>query len=162
LVIRKYTKKGGVSPHLLIYIPVMLGMNRRDFLISSCAICGGAALGISLLEGCKKTSVESPQNVNFKLDLSTKANSALNSKGGSLTQDSVVVICTGPSAFIALSAICTHQGCTVAYNSSRNELICPCHGGTYNISGAVVSGPPPGSLASYKTSLSGNILTVTS
>jgi Rieske Fe-S protein len=38
------------------------------------------------------------------------------------------------------SAICTHQGCTVA--PAGNELQCPCHGSAYNATtGAVINGP---------------------
>lgn len=40
---------------------------------------------------------------------------------------------------IGLSAICTHQGCTVAVDGE--ELACPCHGSIYDLTGANVSGP---------------------
>ena len=43
----------------------------------------------------------------------------------------------------ALSAICTHLGCIVRWHPGRREFICPCHGGTYNYAGKVLSGPPP-------------------
>jgi Rieske Fe-S protein len=43
------------------------------------------------------------------------------------------------------SAICTHQGCTVA--AGERELVCPCHGSVYDAStGQVVSGPAPSAL----------------
>lgn len=43
----------------------------------------------------------------------------------------------------AFSAVCTHAGCTVSYESSSNEFVCPCHGGRYDAStGAVLGGPP--------------------
>ncbi len=32
----------------------------------------------------------------------------------------------------AYSAICTHQGCTVAYNPSSKRLRCPCHGAEFD------------------------------
>jgi thiosulfate dehydrogenase (quinone) large subunit len=49
----------------------------------------------------------------------------------------------------AFSAVCTHAGCTVSYQSG--EIICPCHGGVYSATtGAVVSGPPPSPLAQRK------------
>ena len=43
--------------------------------------------------------------------------------------------------FVAYSAVCTHQRCTVAYRN--NQLACPCHGSVFNpTSGAeVVNGP---------------------
>ena len=47
--------------------------------------------------------------------------------------------------FVAYSAVCTHQGCTVAYQRQTQKLACPCHGGVFDPAegAAVVSGPPP-------------------
>lgn len=43
---------------------------------------------------------------------------------------------------VAFSAICTHQGCTVA--PGEKELVCPCHGSAYDAaSGEVLRGPAP-------------------
>jgi nitrite reductase/ring-hydroxylating ferredoxin subunit len=49
-----------------------------------------------------------------------------------------------PTADIArcFSAICTHQGCTVA--PAGAQLNCPCHGSQYNaLTGQVLQGPAP-------------------
>lgn len=43
----------------------------------------------------------------------------------------------------ALSATCTHLGCRVAWEGAQGHYKCPCHGGVFDRSGAVVSGPPP-------------------
>lgn len=43
----------------------------------------------------------------------------------------------------ALSGVCTHAGCTVAWHQDVMHFVCPCHRGTYTLQGAVVSGPPP-------------------
>jgi len=45
--------------------------------------------------------------------------------------------------YLALSRVCTHLGCLVEYNKETNRFICPCHAGTFNIEGNVISGPPP-------------------
>jgi Rieske Fe-S protein len=43
----------------------------------------------------------------------------------------------------AFSAVCTHLNCTVQYQGTRREIWCACHNGVYDLSGRVVSGPPP-------------------
>ncbi|MCK5194603.1 MAG: Rieske (2Fe-2S) protein [Desulfobulbaceae bacterium] len=43
----------------------------------------------------------------------------------------------------ALSAVCTHLGCNVRFEEERNEFICPCHAGIYDIEGRNIAGPPP-------------------
>jgi Rieske Fe-S protein len=43
----------------------------------------------------------------------------------------------------AFSAVCSHLGCSVAWNAAEGHYRCPCHGGTYSRDGHVVSGPPP-------------------
>jgi len=42
----------------------------------------------------------------------------------------------------ALSASCSHVGCTVEWNSVEQTWDCPCHGGRYNRYGHVLEGPP--------------------
>ena len=52
----------------------------------------------------------------------------------------VIVARPTASAAACFSAICTHQGCTVA--PQGDKLNCPCHGSQFNaMTGAVLSGP---------------------
>ena len=46
----------------------------------------------------------------------------------------------------AISAICTHLGCTVA-TQEGGGFYCPCHGSRFAPSGAVIAGPAPRPLA---------------
>jgi thiosulfate dehydrogenase [quinone] large subunit len=57
----------------------------------------------------------------------------------------------------AYSSVCTHQGCSVAYDSKSNLLNCPCHGAQFDPSkdGAAVSGPTKISLAKIKVAIKG-------
>ena len=136
-------------------------MERRDFLKAGCALCGLALIPAGLLESCKKQSFSGPTNVNFTIDLSNAANAALKNVGGYLVQNSVIVI-HASTGYIALSDVCTHQGCAVNYDPSSTHLICPCHGGTYDLTGAVLSGPPPDALNKYTVTQTGTILTIKS
>ena len=60
--------------------------------------------------------------------------------------DGKPIILVQPEAgtVVALSAVCTHQQCTVAPDG--DELMCPCHGSVYDLTGANVSGPAPAPL----------------
>ena len=49
----------------------------------------------------------------------------------------------------AFSAVCTHLNCTVQYQDTTKQIWCACHNGTYDMSGRVVSGPPPKPLQEY-------------
>jgi Rieske Fe-S protein len=42
---------------------------------------------------------------------------------------------------IALSLLCTHQCCTVAFSTTNDDFTCPCHGSEYDGSGNVTRGP---------------------
>jgi thiosulfate dehydrogenase [quinone] large subunit len=57
------------------------------------------------------------------------------------------VVHTAANSFVAFSAICTHAGCTVQFDASNLQFICPCHGGSYDArTGRVLGGPPPSPL----------------
>jgi len=60
-----------------------------------------------------------------------------------------VTVVRGRKGFVAYSAICTHLGCLVRWDGTKQEFLCPCHAGVFDKSGAVVSGPPPAPLAPY-------------
>lgn len=53
--------------------------------------------------------------------------------------------------FVAFSAVCTHNGCTVQFDPSTVEFVCPCHGGVFDgRNGQVLQGPPSSPLASIR------------
>jgi len=56
--------------------------------------------------------------------------------------------------WIALTAVCTHLGCTVQYQPERNIIHCACHGGEYDPNtGVNISGPPPKPLMRYNVAI---------
>jgi Rieske Fe-S protein len=63
--------------------------------------------------------------------------------------DGKPILLTQPEAgtVVGLSAICTHQGCTVAPDD--DHLSCPCHGSTYDLEGKNTGGPAPSPLPPF-------------
>jgi cytochrome b6-f complex iron-sulfur subunit len=49
----------------------------------------------------------------------------------------------------AMSAKCTHEGCTVQFVPADGIVWCACHNGKFAMDGRVISGPPPRPLAAY-------------
>ncbi len=68
-----------------------------------------------------------------------------------------ILIRASDGTLTSFSAVCTHAGCTVGYESG--VIVCPCHGGEYSPqTGAVIAGPPPAPLEPKKVIESGGKL----
>jgi Rieske Fe-S protein len=81
--------------------------------------------------------------------------------GGKVFADADVVI-TQPTAgrFVAFSATCTHQGCTVS-TITADTVNCPCHGSSFALAdGSVVQGPASTPLPTKKITVSGGRITL--
>ena len=100
-----------------------------------------------------------PDNNTLTIDLTADKYSNLGSAGGFVKEGEIIIINTG-AGFIALSNICTHQGCTVSYDPGNNNLPCPCHGSVYSTSGSVIQGPADAPLKKYELTQEGDILTI--
>jgi len=70
-------------------------------------------------------------------------------EGGIVAVDGakVAVYRNDDGELIAMSAKCTHLGCTVGWNSADKTWDCPCHGSRYNPTGEVLNGPAAKPLA---------------
>ena len=60
-----------------------------------------------------------------------------------------VFIVAADGGFSVLSAVCSHLGCLVNYNKRKQEFLCPCHGGRYDLAGKNIAGPPPAPLTAF-------------
>ncbi len=61
-----------------------------------------------------------------------------------------VTLVNNSGEFRVFDATCSHLGCLVKWDPSASMFLCPCHGGTYNADGKVLSGPPPGALMEHR------------
>ena len=71
-----------------------------------------------------------------------------------------VVLQPRAGEYLALSAVCTHLGCVVQWQESKGEFLCPCHGGRFAPTGAVLAGPPPRPLESLPVVVDGDQLRI--
>ncbi len=138
-------------------------MKPRKFVMFSTLIIVGVLIGSVSLITC--SGEKEPEIVDNGTPLMTvNLNNELTSVGSSKVQNNIVVVRKASgneaAAFVALSNVCTHQSCTVAYQSSSSEFVCPCHGSKYDVNGAVVQGPAPSPLPKYTVSITDNILSV--
>lgn len=68
----------------------------------------------------------------------------------------VVVVRDKQGAFHALSALCPHLQCIVAYQPGAGVVTCGCHQGSFALSGKNIAGPPPRPLKTFPIGLVGD------
>ena len=93
----------------------------------------------------------------------TAAGSALTDVGGAVLVNSVAGVFllarTSATAFQAIEAVCTHEGCTIT-GADGATYVCPCHGSRYDRSGHVLLGPATSSLRQYTTAFADGVVTI--
>ena len=62
-------------------------------------------------------------------------------KNGAYGSRGVLVFRAQDGALRAFDSKCTHAGCNVEYQGDK--IFCNCHGGTYDLNGKNIAGPPP-------------------
>ncbi len=150
--------------------------SRREFCQQVCQAASVAALGV-LLPGCggggnpvgpsggsfTALPVISSAISNGTITLNIDSASPLNAVGGaalvSASGRAFLVAQPTQNTFAALTAICTHQTCTITGFRSP-DYVCPCHGSTFTLNGQVVGGPAPRGLSSFGTTFSNGVLTI--
>lgn len=125
--------------------------NRRDFLKY---LLGAGVLGfagsviypvLSYLKPPKQSEVEVTSVSAGKLNDFPKDSGKIIRFGSK----PVIVIRSADGSLHALSAECTHLGCTVQYKKDQGLIWCACHNGKYDINGRNISGPPPRPLTPF-------------
>ncbi len=68
-------------------------------------------------------------------------------KLASLNGETVAAYRNDAGELTCVSSVCTHLGCTVAWNSAEKSWDCPCHGSRFGTDGRVLQGPAVKNLA---------------
>jgi Rieske Fe-S protein len=147
--------------------------SRRDFCVSvSCAATSLALLGPAF-GACNSPTAPTLEDhpipsadatiVNGALQLAIDSTSPLATVGHAVLIENglgkFLVARTGQDQFVALTAVCTHFGCTIVrYDNMIYE--CPCHGSRFSTSGTVVRGPASSSLRQFPTRFVDGVLTI--
>ena len=71
-----------------------------------------------------------------------------------------LLLLTPEGEYRALSAVCTHLGCTVQYRNTTHQIWCACHNGLYDLNGRNISGPPPRPLEVFQVHVRGDEIVV--
>jgi cytochrome b6-f complex iron-sulfur subunit len=131
---------------------------------------GVAAVGLVVLDGCGSPGSSLPSATSKTcgncscIDLADPSNADLVNAGGAMLidteGDTVMVIRMDATTVIAVSAICTHAGCSLDFDAARERLTCPCHGSEFDETGRVTNGPARTPLKVYTATLANNTITV--
>jgi cytochrome b6-f complex iron-sulfur subunit len=139
-------------------------MNRRDLIRNIAA--GSVTLFVvpAAITSCAKDDPDPDVDPNadpdtLSIDLTDDKYSSLLSDGGFYIEENVIVINNG-DGFIALSSVCTHNGCRVGYNHADGNLPCPCHGSIFSTTGSVLEGPAETALKKYDVTQEGDNLII--
>ncbi|WP_341227359.1 Rieske (2Fe-2S) protein [uncultured Arcticibacterium sp.] len=130
-------------------------LERKEFM-KQVGIGFGGILLMNCLQACSDSEIPDPMpggggdKVDFTLDLNLTANNKLNTLGGYVVSNEVIVARTLEDKFIAVSAKCTHQGTIIDYRPAEKDFLCPLHLSEFSESGAVEKGPATGDLTRYK------------
>jgi cytochrome b6-f complex iron-sulfur subunit len=138
-------------------------INRNSFLrklgVGSAAML--ALLCTGELTSCTNEDTVAPTKtgIDFSLDLSITANSALNKNGGYIISNGVVVAKTNQGTFAAVTLICSHeQKKEVLYRTDR--FYCTAHGAEFDNTGKGLNNNGKKGIVSYKTTLTGSMLRI--
>jgi len=134
--------------------------NRREFLQKTLALLGLTALAAFLYPLFKFFSPPAGDSGSKKLVLDKKEIPAGESKDIIFNSAPGVVINRPDQGYVALSRVCTHLGCLVDFQKDKKRLLCPCHAGSYDLSGNVLAGPPPKPLQQLPLKVEGDSIII--
>lgn len=124
-----------------------------------------AGATLAILPACGGPTAVSVPVVDNKGELTFSQFPQVASSGGGALVDlggvKVIVIRTGDADAVALSALCTHEGCLMDYVGGSRPIECGCHGSVFSAMGGVLQGPAQRSLPSHPASVESDRIVVT-
>ena len=143
---------------------------KRDQFFSAFGVSAGMLFLAPAISSCSKSLTDTNPNqtgggtngtVDFTIDLSSPTYASLNSNGGSIVKDNIIIARTSSGVYVALTSICTHQQYNpIVFESASNRFYCPNHGSNFGLDGSVLNGPATSALKKYNTQLTGTSLRV--
>jgi len=112
-----------------------------------------AALAGVLLLGRYLSPTLRPKKV-----LLTVNQAELPANGALVYREARVAVLRQGAQVYALSLVCTHLGCTVSVTA--DDLVCPCHGSSFDRQGRVLKGPADRPLAQLEVARHGDVYEV--
>jgi cytochrome b6-f complex iron-sulfur subunit len=138
-------------------------ISRHQFL-RSLGLGGSALMAVycvgSTLTSCtNEGSIAPAPSGGLTLDLSASSNSALQTAGGYIVVNEIVVANVGNGKYVAVTHICSHeQKREVIFRN--NEFYCTAHGARFDTTGKGLNGNGSKGLTIYTTSVNGSTLTI--
>ena len=131
--------------------------DRRDFLLKL-----GTGAGIAALTVQTAASLRSlVPNVSYDSPTTVKLGQPADFPDGiKFLPDERLFVFRDGKTFHAISAVCTHLGCTPIWHPAEERIKCPCHGSNFLMDGQNVAGPAPVPLfrAAISLDFAGNIV----
>ncbi len=122
------------------------GLTRRDLLVRGGAVgLGVAAVGVLAACGASSGGASAGSGGGAGGVLAKVSDIPVGGAVPATVNGKPVLLVQATAGTVtALSAICTHQGCTVM--AVQGALACPCHGSVFGLDGSVKQGPAPSPL----------------
>ena len=126
--------------------PDTTGLTRRDLLVRGGAVgLGVAAVGVLAACGASGGGTSAGSGGGAGGVLAKVSDIPVGGAVPATVNGKPVLLVQATAGTVtALSAICTHQGCTVM--AVQGALACPCHGSVFGLDGSVKQGPAPSPL----------------
>jgi len=135
---------------------------RKEFLNYIIGISGAALAGSVLFPMLKYIYPPEGSDIDISEAVAAKVGELLpnSAKIFRFGNKPAILINTPGGALKAFNAVCTHLNCTVQYSQETSHIWCACHNGRFDLSGKVISGPPPKPLEEFKVNAVGENIIV--